>query len=123
MLVLKLPPFSPCREGDGKRAATSKQTLISQKRVRFLYCLSSRCVQKRQDKNDNEPKRLKLKFILKRVKESDSTWTVKPDFSRMFTFLFTFPALPDSRAVGFNSSKKIYQFFFILKHPFPANRM
>ena len=40
------------------------------------------------------------------VKESDSTWTVKLDFSRLFTFLFTFPVLPDSRVVGFNSSKK-----------------
>ena len=47
--------------------------------------------------------------ILKRVKESDSTWTVKPDFSHLFTFLFTFSALPDSRAVVFNSSKKINQ--------------
>ena len=34
MLVLKLPHFFPCREGEGKRAAISKQTCFSQKRVR-----------------------------------------------------------------------------------------
>ena len=48
-------------------------------------------------------------FELKGVKESDLTSTVKPDFSRLFTFLFTFPVLPDSRVVGSNSSKKINQ--------------
>ena len=40
MLVLKLPPFFPCRVGKGKRAAISKQTLFSQKRVRCYIVLA-----------------------------------------------------------------------------------
>ena len=41
MLVLKMPPFFPCRVvGDGKRAAISKQTCFSQKRVRSYIFLA-----------------------------------------------------------------------------------
>ena len=40
MLALKLPPFFPCRVGDGKRAAISKQTCFSQKRVRSYIVLA-----------------------------------------------------------------------------------
>ena len=40
MLVLKLPPFFPCRVAEGKRAAISKQTCFSQKRVRSYIVLA-----------------------------------------------------------------------------------
>ena len=40
MLVLKLPPFFPCRVDEGKRAAISKQTWFSQKRVRSYIVLA-----------------------------------------------------------------------------------
>ena len=40
MLVLKLPLFSPCRVGEGKRAAIWKQTRSSQKRVRSYIVLA-----------------------------------------------------------------------------------
>ena len=40
MLILKLPPFFPCRVGEGKRAAISKQTCFSQKRVRSYIVLA-----------------------------------------------------------------------------------
>ena len=34
MLVLKLPPFFPCRVGKRKRAAISKLACVSQKQIR-----------------------------------------------------------------------------------------
>ena len=40
MLVLKLPPFFPCRVSEGKRAAISSQTCFSQKRVRSYIVLA-----------------------------------------------------------------------------------
>ena len=40
ILVLKLPPFSPCCIGEEKRAAISKQTCFSQKRVRSYIVLA-----------------------------------------------------------------------------------
>ena len=40
MLFLKLPPFFPCRVGEGKRAAISKQTCFSQNRVRSYIVLA-----------------------------------------------------------------------------------
>ena len=40
MLVLKLPPFFPCRVGEGERAAISKQTCFSQKRVHSCIVLA-----------------------------------------------------------------------------------
>ena len=40
MIVLKLPPFFPCRVGEEKRAAISKQTCFSQKRVRSYIVLA-----------------------------------------------------------------------------------
>ena len=40
MFVLKLPPFSPCRVAEGKRAAISNQTCISQKRGRSYIVLA-----------------------------------------------------------------------------------
>ena len=40
MLVLKLPPVFPCRVGEGKRAAISKQTCFSQKRVHSYIVLA-----------------------------------------------------------------------------------
>ena len=43
MLVLKLPPFFPCRVGEGKGAAISKQTCFSQKRVRSYIVLALDC--------------------------------------------------------------------------------
>ena len=42
MLVLKLPPFFPCRVGEGKRAAISKQTCFFTEASPFWYCLSSK---------------------------------------------------------------------------------
>ena len=46
MFVLKLPPFFPCRVGEGKRAAISKQTCFSQKRVRSytVLALNDACI-------------------------------------------------------------------------------
>ena len=40
MPVLKLPPFIPCRVGEGKRAAISKETCFSQKRDRSYFVLA-----------------------------------------------------------------------------------
>ena len=40
MLVLKLARFFPCRVGEGKRAAISKPTCFSQKRVRSYIVLA-----------------------------------------------------------------------------------
>ena len=40
MFILKLPPFFPCRVGERKRAAISKQTCDSQKRVRSYIVLA-----------------------------------------------------------------------------------
>ena len=40
MLALKLPPFFPCRVGEGKRAAISKQICVLQKRVRSYIVLA-----------------------------------------------------------------------------------
>ena len=40
MLVLKLPTFFPCRVGEGEKAAISKQTSFSQKRVRSYIVLA-----------------------------------------------------------------------------------
>ena len=40
MFVLKLPPIFPCRVGEGKSAAISKQTCFSQKRVRSYIVLA-----------------------------------------------------------------------------------
>ena len=40
MLVLKLPPYLPCRVGEGKRAVISKQTCSSQKRIRSYIVLA-----------------------------------------------------------------------------------
>ena len=50
MLVVTLPPFSPCRVGEGKRAAISKQTWFTQKRVRscIVFALGTEKVQTRQ---------------------------------------------------------------------------
>ena len=47
MLVLKLPPFFPCRVGEGKMAAISKQTCFSQKRVRPYIVLALAAEQKK----------------------------------------------------------------------------
>ena len=40
MSVLKLPPFFPCRVSEGKSAAISKQTCVSQKRARSYIVLA-----------------------------------------------------------------------------------
>ena len=40
MLVFKLARYFPCRVGEGKRAANSKQTCFSQKRVRSYIVLA-----------------------------------------------------------------------------------
>ena len=40
MLGLKLPPFFPCRVGEGKRTPITKQTCFSQKRVRSYIVLA-----------------------------------------------------------------------------------
>ena len=42
MLVLKLPPIFPCRVGERKMAAISKQTFISKKQVRSYIVLALR---------------------------------------------------------------------------------
>ena len=40
MFVLKLPPFFPCRVGEGKSAAISELAYFSKKRVRFYIALA-----------------------------------------------------------------------------------
>ena len=40
MFVLKLPPFFPHLHGKGKRAAISRQTCVSQKRIRSYIVLA-----------------------------------------------------------------------------------
>ena len=40
MFVLKLPPFFPCRVGERKRAAISKQIFVPKKRVRSYNVLA-----------------------------------------------------------------------------------
>ena len=42
MPVLKFSPFSPCRIGEGKWVAISKQTYFFTEASPFLYCLSSK---------------------------------------------------------------------------------
>ena len=42
-LILKLPPFFPCRLGEEKRAAISRQACYSQNRVRSYIVLALGC--------------------------------------------------------------------------------
>ena len=60
MLVLKLPPFFPWREGEGKRAAISKQTCFQQKRTKNilltkLLIISHQCTDSSKEQKILDP--------------------------------------------------------------------